>query len=326
MENSTWQETAACISHIFAREPGDDSEDKYHPVQIGYSDQLVNIETKNGEVYPGYYQFKRPGTPQKQKGGGIRGIIKGFSKQSRLRKIKMMARLEKCPQAWQTLTFPDDVITGKSIRERAKYSYDVMHRFSDEIQKKFGITGIWRREYEPRKSGDLKGQLCPHFHIMFEMKGITEKNYKKICLQLAEIWVKHSKTNDPKALQVAVHPKSYAWLKSRKTASIYVSKYMAKFEQHEINESIGRCWGKIGQPVLADPVELNLSENEQILLKRLFKRYVSKSRNKNLKKMIHMGLGFILIQADTVERMLSWVVETTRIKALTVSHDRNIPF
>ena len=253
-----------------------------------------------------------------QIGGGYRGKIKGFSKGARARMIKRISSLKEYPVMWQDFTFADDVMESLTIEEQAVYSSNCLKLFKRLIETAYSgsINGIWRREWETRKSGNLKGQECPHFHMLLGKKGLTEKNYRDVCLILAQVWVAITKTAHKKALAVAISEKSYRWLVNNKMAQIYVSKYVAKEEMHEDdNFSRGRYWGFIGKPEKGEQEEIKLTTLMSIEFRRLFRRYLKKGKLKKLTR--HNTCGFwLIIPRHIIKRMEEFILAKLKDIAL----------
>ena len=238
----------------------------------------------------------------------IRGKITSFSKKSRNRMIQRMASLTQVPNLWIDFTFADDVMSGKSVDDRAIFSSKCIDNLGKFLNKLFpGSWDLWRREYEDRKSGKLQGEECPHFHVLLHIQNLTVKNYVGIALKLLSYWVAMTGTRDPNAMKVAMNPKSYRLIKDRKMAQVYVSKYVAKEEQHPLDDdaSLGRFWGSHGKLPVGQPEFEVLSDGEEMLLRRYIRRFVKKQRMKNLVK---SDSGFwILIQRHTVRRLIKFI-------------------
>ena len=260
------------------------------------------------EVSENYTKLKSGVQQGQEIPGGKRGKITGFTKAARSRMIQRMASLKQYPSFWQDFTFPDDVMTGRTAAERAEFSSYCMKKFKRAIGKRFKIRGIWRREWEKRKSGILKGESVPHFHALLDGDRITEQNYRSICVQLASLWVSITGTKNEAALKVALHPKSYRWLINKKMAQRYVSKYMAKTESHEDGVSRGRYWGYIGKPEFAETETIQLTNRESLMLRRLFRRMANSAHLQRLFKCRHAG-GWLLINRQTVQRMLDYILD-----------------
>lgn len=264
------------------------------------------------DVYPGVMMIHTEGKvlPGRALNPGRKGKITSFSAKSRNNLLKHFGMMAVAPEVWQTLTFADDVMRGREIEERKEYSTYCLNRFEKYITKRFPKMGLtWRREWEKRKSGSLQGELCPHFHVMYYKESTTPEQYHRLIIILAEEWVRITGTQDPRALGVALHSKSWALLDNRTTAMKYVSKYMSK-SLLVSNESIGRSWGIIGNIPMAEPERVRLTELEAVMLKRLLRRYAKRKRS-----LVRYLKGawvntFVLISGTTIERILRYIEDT----------------
>lgn len=121
------------------------------------------------EFYPGASQLKveKGGDKPEQKGGGMRGKIRGFSKQSRRRLMLMISKIRRDAELplFVTLTYPEIFPTP----EKAKID---ITKFFKRLRRRFKKAGlIWK--LEPQERG------APHFHIL--MWGVN--------LQIARDWI-----------------------------------------------------------------------------------------------------------------------------------------
>lgn len=323
------------------------------------------LQNENLEIFPGYVQV-RPDVGDGDQSYGSnpsldyvhnlrdhvnesgqsvnvspRGKIQTFSKSSRKRMIKTFAALEEMPKFALTLTFADDTMSGKSITERAEFSTKTFRYLTQWINNHTEFWAIWKREWEERKSGVLQGELCPHYHLLIggawdgsenELTangfcGPWEKSYIGQARKILTEWVRFTGTEDPAALHVAMHEKSYAWLDNARHANKYISKYMAKLLDYDLSEeeSLGRFWGKIGgarMPLCVSPELITLCPEVALRVRRYFRRYVSRSGKNATSKKIKgvrkfgksfrdIGRGtFVLISRETILRLVEYVEET----------------
>jgi hypothetical protein len=95
-----------------------------------------------------------------------RGTIGGFSAAARLRMIKEIAVINwsatgRC--LFLTLTYPDS-LGERSYKERTTDRTLVTRRIERYLGK--NIATLWRCEWKARKSGERKGQMMPHLHML----------------------------------------------------------------------------------------------------------------------------------------------------------------
>jgi hypothetical protein len=212
--------------------------------------------------------------------------IKQFSTKARRRLIKVLCRF---PHWWRfrfEFGFADDMMEGKTLEEKARYGYTVLHRTQDLIKAKYpDLQIIYKREWQGRKSGKNKGESCPHYHFMAYGPGWTGERYTQMFTHVALKWVSYSKTKEiGKALAVIMHRKSFGFLRENDRYVTYFAKYVSKKSTIE-GEGIGRFWGMIGPVEQAEGEEQKVTDGETVELKRFLGRYLhsTQKRKKRLK-------------------------------------------
>jgi len=318
-------EPTACISDIKARDEKlvnrkviDIYKDWNHENLIPIN-EIIKIYPRLTKIKREYLSDLRGSKPNNI---GVKGKITTFSKRSRLNQIKFLCMINVNLKFWQDLTFPDDVMMNKSIGERAKYSTRVLHNLRKFIDRKWKgeLFITWKREWQPRKSGCLEGQYCPHFHLLMGMGDfiLEYPEWTEIAHFIAHKWIDLSGTEErEKALSVALDSRSYRPIKDTKQATKYLSKYMSKESEFETNgESIGRNWGVIGKAPEVKPYEMEATRDEMILLRRLMRKYIHKKHNMQKRLKRQGAPTFVIIDELTVMRMLEWVLMTNEEKAL----------
>lgn len=126
--------------------------------------RLQNKETKViVRVYPDVTEAKvtAPNQPVPAE-GGKRAEIRGMSDKSRHRMIKALCQIQDIDTAlFLTLTYPDHFPLDK---EQWKSDWGALRK---RLRRKWPeIGGIWRLEFQVRKSGDNAGLEAPHFHLL----------------------------------------------------------------------------------------------------------------------------------------------------------------
>ncbi|MGD0489058.1 MAG: hypothetical protein ABSB94_17930 [Syntrophorhabdales bacterium] len=254
--------------------------------------------------------------------------IKQFSTKARRRLIKVLCRF---PHWWRfrfEFGFADDMMEGKTLEEKARYGYTVLHRTQDLIKAKYpDLQIIYKREWQGRKSGKNKGESCPHYHFMAYGPGWTGERYTQMFTHVALKWVSYSKTKEiGKALAVIMHRKSFGFLRENDRYVTYFAKYVSKKSTIE-GEGIGRFWGMVGPVEQAEGEEQKVSDGETIWLKRFLRGYLrsTQKRKKRLKdgsvvmvrpkRRYEKALrndgfaGFVAIRGETVRRVLDLIQE-----------------
>ena len=241
-----------------------------------------------------------------------RGKIKYFSKKSRIRLMKFMASIKDQFLVHQTFTFPDDVMEGKTISERSIFSNKVRRRFLKRVHRRYpSFKAVIRQEWEQRKSGNIIDESCPHLHFLYLVNFLTMANHKDWATLLGKLWVDCLETGQrEKALSVAVHKKSYTWMKNQIMARRYVSKYIAKVELYEGDQSRGRAWYRVGDFDIPEPEWQVLTDREEIAVRRVLRCYM-KRRSRTLTKTLKLKEcnTFVFIRKETVHRIINHVIE-----------------
>jgi len=239
-----------------------------------------------------------------------RGKITYFSKKSRLRLMKFMASLKDQFLLFQTFTFPDDVMKGKSISERSRFSHKIRRRFLRKVKNRWpSFKAIIRQEWADRKSGDIIGESCPHLHMLYLINFLTIANHKDWAVMLGKLWADCLGTNEPeKALSVATNDKSYQWMKGQKMAQSYISKYMGKVDEYSSDESRGRSWFKVGDFDIPPPEWKFLTPLEDIAVRRVLRHYMERKSKKVAKSLEREKCNtFVFIKKETIHRIIDYV-------------------
>lgn len=174
----------------------------------------------------------------------LRGEIKFFSPASRLRMFKIVNRLDwklAGRSTFTTLTFPDT--DGRPTAERLTQIRSDWQRRMEKLWSR-PTAGIWRVEWEKRKSGRYVGEYMPHVHnIHFGCTWLDKREVK-------EQWRIARGSNVLARIDIQE-------IANLKQALYYVSKYVAKAGldcslviPSYLNKSIGRQWGKYRRELL----------------------------------------------------------------------------
>ncbi len=312
-EGTKWV-SPACIRDIFLHE-----EEKHKEEVIENFKKLEHSREDNCREYlvihPNMTEIKLKNRLKGTRSGGKIGIkqkITEFSRKSRRNFIKLLCKLDKHEpiELWQDFTFADDVMAGNTIEQRRDISNDTLNRFRRILKEKHpDLWAVYKREWEPRKSGNLSGEYIPHFHMFIAVRNRPANcDYISLALDLALIWVQCTQTSEfEKALRVARHPKSYRLIENQKHAMKYASKYFAKPDEFKTEEGIGRSWGTIGEIRKGNPEIISVTPSEAAKVKRLLRQLVNK-KNKRLKESLSRPeiATFVIIQEDTMDRLLKY--------------------
>lgn len=163
-----------------------------------------------------YLKVALPVQPPAKGGGGVRGVVSAFSAQSRKRMLDTLAQIDENRagfMAFVTLTYPDrdgPPSFEQTSRDKATFLKRIRRRFPE-------ASAIWRREWEPRISGEFEGVLYPHFHLLFF--NLPFLHYEEV----NDTWKEVIAYDDYTRTEIKA-------VESWRKAFYYVSKYMAKGE------------------------------------------------------------------------------------------------
>jgi len=188
-----------------------------------------------------------------RRGGGRRGRVKGFSKGSRRRLMRLFASLNQriSPPIFITLTYPAEWPEEPWVWKRH------LDTFCKRVLRRWPRAAIiWRLEFQRRGA--------PHFHLLvFNVRFIPKE-------WLSSAWnevVRGGREHRAAGTRVER-------VRSWKGVFSYVSKYMAKVE--EVDGYTGRVWGVYGRRnlVLSEVVVFYLlSLKDFFRMRRVLARY-----------------------------------------------------
>lgn len=167
---------------------------------------------------------------------GKRKPIRGFSRGSRLRMLKMAAEIE-----WRllgdsifiTLTIPDECGVG-TPDSRTAMRHGFVRYMESYLQEQIPI--LWRVEWKRRKSGVCTGKFAPHIHLL--VLGVKYVPQEKI----RAWWRKITGKEGPLSTDVRD-------VKGGEMAAVYIAKYCAKSDTVPSLDNVtylnnaGRQWG-----------------------------------------------------------------------------------
>jgi hypothetical protein len=259
-------------------------------------------------IYPNMVEIRQTNDLKQSRNKGSAGkkdIIKEFSRKSRREFIKLFCKMTDKLVLWQDVTFSDDVMQNKL--KRKEVSNKSLERFRRVVIEKYSAIKVaYKREWQPRKSGDLKGEHIPHFHMFMSVPDASE-DYEVIdlAIELAKIWVDCTGTKEiSKARRVALHPKSYRIIKNQKQAIKYATKYITKPGGNWADESIGRSWGTIGKFNIAEPDKREMTPAEMVSVKRRFRKIAPKKHPIQKALRQKESPTFLIVNENTVNRII----------------------
>lgn len=181
--------------------------------------------------------------------------IRGFSAASRLRLFKTINRLDfgsagRC--TFLTTTWRDEL--GRPDPEEITRARSAFQK-SIERMAQSALPGVWRVEWQKRKTGAYAGQYMPHVHVIYFRIPYLEKEAVTDAWARAINWNRHVsvKINEIVNLRMCLY---------------YVSKYIAKMDvfgnldivSYLARHQAGRKWGIYRKNLLpvADKTEMRV--------------------------------------------------------------------
>lgn len=179
-------------------------------VPLRWQDHEWDFEIRGGvtalkgrRLYAGHFKPKK------------RGKITTFSRRSRFRMYKMIGSIE-----WPTignglfvtLTFPDE-----RLPMAAHYRMRKLAEWFRKVENYLGhkISALWRIEWEERLTGEFKGRMMPHYHlIIFSVRYFPYWKTNGFWKQVLK-WDGYVRTETKR-------------LCDQRTHGIYIAKYAAK--------------------------------------------------------------------------------------------------
>jgi hypothetical protein len=142
-----------------------------------------------------------------------------------------------------TLTYPDRFPTDK-----ATWTEHFNRRFRRRLARRFpGAAAIWRKEFDPRKSGQNAGKWAPHFHLLLFVDAEPSELYE----WLSRAWFESCDYICDDHLRSGTRVER---VRSWDRAMRYMAKRQGEVEQLEEHvPSPGRPWGKWNADAL--PIE-----------------------------------------------------------------------
>jgi len=225
--------------------------------------------------------------------GGIRGVVSGFSRQSRKNMIELMNKQrDGIPKTFITLTYADEYLWNEDkrrIASPAQWKNDI-EKLRKRIERKYpDMKGLWRLELKNRLSGENKGLIAPHFHLL--LWDVLESDI--------ETWIQSAwyEIVDTKLDKHYKHGTHTSTVKSERHAMFYVSKYIAKMEDSFLDMyQVGRRWGRFGKFDTTSSIEVNMSEREFVQFRRLLRAWLKSKGSEYAKKLCkgRLSLGFVV--------------------------------
>lgn len=223
---------------------------------------------------------------------GARGEVTSFSRSSRRRLMRLIAKTDRSDKPlFVTLTYPGSF---DSSFDGWKRDIDV---FGKRFARRFGEGSfVWRLEFKKRKTGAMKGEVAPHFHLLVWGVGLSDAR------SFADkAWYETVGSGDQAHLRAGV---SCQHLRRWSGTISYVSKYLAKVEDMPAGWK-GRVWGVVLRKNIpwSAVVVISISNEVAVRSTRLARKML---RLKG--KTLRYGITF-LVRGDRFLDYLEWAFE-----------------
>ena len=255
-----------------------------------------------------------------------RGRITGFSRRSRRRLIVSLAMARNVSGGYFcTLTFPDSVVAAfHEPSDWGEYAHRCLDIFLKRLMRLFPhACGWWRLEFQTRKSGEFEGEDVPHFHLL--IFGLPpDGDIRKLRRWWSDVWANVVGSGDEQHYKAGTNVRK---ITSRRHAMNYVSKYAAK-EAVDIY-AVGRRWGEFGDLDKSPSVEIDLSVDEWVLLKRIIRGWL-KSRGSSYHRRLAAApadVGAFFLGLGDHSLAVYWAFDPTIFRMLRAIPNRemNVP-
>lgn len=259
------------------------------------------------------------GKEHTRRGGGIRGEITGFSRQSRSRLMHDLASINRDvvdprQMLFITLTYHNN------WSEDPADQYRQLRAWFKRMNRRWpGIVMKWRKEWQER--------LAPHFHvIVYTPAGAipSEGEYWCFAEDASEEWVGVARRPGDSKHHMYRHAVKVRYMESWDRVIAYASKtaeYLSKTETVQpVGEDgqplpTGRLWGTLGNRKNV-PVEYDFEglERDQFMrARRVFRRLARpKDRRRKLPRIgkDHIANRKVLLSYSTASRYFRWLGES----------------
>jgi hypothetical protein len=229
-------------------------------------------------------------------GGGPRGRVFGFSRDSRKRLLDVLNMVDAALLGnglFLTLTYPD---VFPADAHQWKRHLDV---WCKRLRREYPRASVvWRLEWKERLSGVNRGKIAPHFHLL--VTGVP-----RVSLEwLSRSWYETVGSGDIRHLQAGT---SGTRVRNRRAMMSYASKYIAKIAEETFGGWTGRVWGVVnrrGLGIILRTYELTWAQFYRI--RRVFRSWLeSKRGRRSWARLRGQGITAYL-DAETSGAVLAW--------------------
>ena len=237
--------------------------------------------------------------PRPRYGGGRRGVVTVFSRQSRLNAIKKLGRVDSRERPlFCTLTYPDLFPV-----EPRQWAND-LGKFLRRLARRFPGAGyFWVREMQRRKSGKMLGELAPHYHLL--IWGVSLVDARSF---FPQAWFESVASGDSRHLRAGTDVQGAHRVQGLKR---YVSKYITKAESKDVLDAYpdgtGRWWGANTKLPLSRVLNAKLDDRQRDQVARCIRRYIKSLTGRKPYRFSHYGCSVMMVNAGDWERLLRFL-------------------
>lgn len=200
-------------------------------------------------------KLAKPELPISRQGRGIRrGRVSQFSKRSRVRMIRTMAKMRNMDRGFfVTLTWP-----GRFENDAEKWKSQMQNFFKRLRRFMPELRGVWRMEFKVRLSGAMEGFIAPHIHLLlFGFEDYVFGEVNALRGWIATNW--SACIPETNADHLAAGTQADV-IYNRQHATRYASKYAAKNQEaFSIVAPVGRHWGYWGEWDISELLTVTLT-------------------------------------------------------------------
>jgi len=224
--------------------------------------------------------------------GGIRGKVRGFSRESRRNLLRRLASINRSAfRAYEgrlisiTLTYPNEYPEDPEVCKKH------LKALRKRLTREFGeFSGFWRMSIQKRGAWHFHLLLFvpPSFGPLKELRSFIACSWYEVCGKLCE-----------------GHLLAGTWVeevRSWRTATSYMERYVAKPERFPQGVQTGRVWGVWSEEIL--PVQwetVKVSLNDAYKIRRIYRR-LAKMRGRG-----HLCRLTAFVRYENVLRLLKFL-------------------
>jgi|GEM_PF-2208436 len=256
-------------------------------------------------------------------GGGVRGVVTGFSASSRRQMLATLGTLDLAAihgiPLFVTLTYPGDWRAVCPSGRVAKQHLDLFRR---RWSRRWGpFQGVWKMEFQPRSRRPVSQRLAPHFHLLAVVPNLDLSGRDPTPVALAAIrewtsnvWWDVVGSNDPRHLRAGTQVLEAEGDSVGRIVG-YFAGYTAgrpKEDQHTAPDDwpgLGRYWGVSGIERIR--VDVPLCDADFFMLRRLLAEVMARRAGRKRRRLRNPndGLWLAIDQApDLVRRLSEWLI------------------